>query len=876
MSPRGWDRAENRLAGRPHPRAVSYRLRDLGSAVTGLAIERIRALLAAHYTLERELGRGGMATVYLAQDLKHGRRVALKVLQPDVTDPRGAASFLREIRIAARLTHPNILPVHDSGNVAGLLFYVMPYIVGDTLRERLRRTGPLPLDDSLRIAAEIADALAYAHSEGVVHLDIKPENILFGGYSSSDPAAMGGWHAMVADFGIARAVSAAAPIDTGAHRFVLGTPAYMSPEQASSNDTIDGRSDVYSLGCVLYEMLSGVPPFAGETAREIAMKHLEQTPAPLRSLRQDLPPWVQILIDRALAKNPADRFQSASAFGAALGTPATTQSLEPVEKPSGRWMAASLVGLAALAATFVLRHRAEITSTSAPAWHDPTGAAFGDPTHLAVLYFDVQGPDSNLRSVANGLTEDLIDQLGEVRALSVISANGVRPYRDRPVRLDSLGTALGVGTLVTGTVGGTVAHPSVTVRLIDPETGRQRDSRTIEPSPDVLALRGELARQVSFFLRTRLGEEIQLRDFRSGTRDAGAWVLVWRAENLRDDAKALFHAGDPRAAHRTLDTADSLLVLAERRDAEWVLPTLQRGWLAADRIDPDDSTGGRAPSPWVTVGMAHVEEALARRSAYPPALGLRGWFHFIDWQYGGRGNQHEIDEAERDLRAAAVPENPSQAFAWSVLSTLLVERGAFEEANVAARRAYEADAFLSDAQSILFRLYLTSLLMRQGENAARWCAQGFSRFPEQWLFSFCQLTLLYMPGPGSPDVDQGWRLVAQLDTLVRPAEKAMYNPRWRMMMAAVLARAGKADSARHTMRAARLAGASDPQLDFYEAGARVRLGEKSEAIHLLGRYLIGSPEAKAFLRRDPEFEELWNDSRFRALVGGDPSSGAVH
>ncbi len=228
---------------------------------------------------------------------------------------------------------------------------------GDTLRERLRRTGQFPLDDALRIAAEVADALAYAHSEGVIHRDIKPENILFGGYSSQDPAAMGGWHAMVADFGIARAVSAAAPVDTGAHPLVLGTPAYMSPEQISGSETLDGRSDVYSLGCVLYEMLSGVAPFAGTSPQEIAAKHLEQPPPALRTLRPDLQPWVQILIDRALAKNPADRFQTAAAFGAALGTPAATQSLERVDQASGRWMAAILVGIAALAAAFVLRHR---------------------------------------------------------------------------------------------------------------------------------------------------------------------------------------------------------------------------------------------------------------------------------------------------------------------------------------------------------------------------------------------------------------------------------------------------------------------------------------------------------------------------------------
>jgi hypothetical protein len=245
----------------------------------------------------------------------------------------------------------------------------------------------------------------------------------------------------------------------------------------------------------------------------------------------------------------------------------------------------------------------------------------------------------------------------------------------------------------------------------------------------------------------------------------------------------------------------------------------------------------------------------------------------VDWQYNGRADQREIDNSERDLRAAAVPGNPSQAFAWGVLSALLVDRGGFEEANVAARRAYDADAFLSDGQSIVFRLYLTSLLMRRWEPASQWCAQGFSRFPENWLFTFCQLTQLYMPGPTPPDVNRGWRLVGQLDTLMSPSTRPAFNLRWRMMMAAVLARAGLTDSARRTLRSARQSGSDDAQLDFYEASARVRLGDSAEAIRLIGRYLASSPEGRAFIRRDPEFEPLWSDARFQSLVGGDSAPG---
>jgi eukaryotic-like serine/threonine-protein kinase len=825
--------------------------------------ERLRAALEGQYTLERELGRGGTATVWLAQDLKHGRPVALKVLRPDVTVALGAAQFLREIRIAARLTHPNILSVHDSGNAGGFLYFIMPYVSGDTLRERIRRDGRLPLDDAIRVTREIADALSYAHGESIIHRDIKPENILFGA-----------GHAVVADFGIAKALSVAASgnEDVSTSRLVLGTPAYMSPEQAAGSRTLDNRTDIYSLGCLLYEMLAGEPPFTGRTAQIIAAKHLKERVPSLRSIRPELPSWIQTVVERAMAKDRDRRFPTATAFAEALAAPAVTASLAAADRPTGKWMWAAILAMAAVAGAFVLRHRDEITPVSQPSRSAQGAAAARDPTHLAVLYFDTEGADSSLRSVANGLTEDLIDQLGNVQALSVISANGVRPYRGRPVHLDSVGDALGVGTLVAGTVSGSVSHPRVTVRLIDPASGRQLDSKQIEPSSgDVLAVRGRLAEQVALVLRERLGQEIQLRGLRSGTRDAGAWVLVWRAQQLRDDAKTLFQAGDSRTAQRTLDTADSLLGLAVERDGEWLDPRVLRAWINTDRIDPDDTTGDRTLTRWVPVGLRQVGEVLARKPDHPTALAIRGWLRLIDWQYNGRADRNEVEQAERDLRAAAVPGNPSQAYAWAVLSALLVDRGAFEEANLAARRAYDVDAFVADAQSIVFRLYLTSLLMRQWERASHWCGQGFARFPDDWLFSFCQLTQLYMPGPTTPDVAKGWQLVAQLDTLMAPSARPVFKPRWRMMMAAVLARAGMTDSARRIVRAARAGNSGDAQLDFYEAGARARLGDNDDAIRLIARYLKASPEAKAFIKRDPEFEPLWGDARFQGLVAEAPA-----
>ncbi|HVP14223.1 MAG TPA: serine/threonine-protein kinase, partial [Terriglobales bacterium] len=271
------------------------------------ALERLQSVLTGRYRIERELGRGGMATVFLAEDLKHARRVAIKVLDPELAAAVGPDRFLREIATVARLTHPHILPLHDSGVADGLLFYVMPYVEGESLRDRLAREKQLPVDDALRVAREVADALSYAHSCGVVHRDIKPENIL-----------LESGHAVVADFGVARAAAAAGErlTETG---IAVGTPAYMSPEQATGGRDLDGRSDLYSLGCVLYEMLTGVPPFAGTTIESLTHQHLNVTPRPVTELRPAVPAAVASALQRALAKAPADRFNPVAQFGEALG-----------------------------------------------------------------------------------------------------------------------------------------------------------------------------------------------------------------------------------------------------------------------------------------------------------------------------------------------------------------------------------------------------------------------------------------------------------------------------------------------------------------------------------------------------------------------------
>ncbi len=300
-------------------------------------LKRLESALASRYTIERELGRGGMAVVYLAHDRKLDRPVALKVLRPELAASLGSERFLREIEIAAKLTHPHILPLHDCGEADGQLYYTMPYVEGESLRDRLTREKQLPLDDALQITREVADALGYAHSLGLVHRDIKPENILFTA-----------GHAVVSDFGIARAVSAAGAATLTETGLAIGTPAYMSPEQASGSKDVDARSDLYSLGCALYEMLGGETPYSAPTPQALIAKKLSEPLPRISVVRETVPGPIEAALTKALARTPADRFATAQQFVDALATdvPSELGGKMPVRHWVARLAAAAIVVVA--------------------------------------------------------------------------------------------------------------------------------------------------------------------------------------------------------------------------------------------------------------------------------------------------------------------------------------------------------------------------------------------------------------------------------------------------------------------------------------------------------------------------------------------------
>jgi tRNA A-37 threonylcarbamoyl transferase component Bud32/TolB-like protein len=361
--------------------------------------ELFRAALSDRYALDREIGRGGMARVFLARDIKHRRPVAIKVLSPELGAAIGAERFLREIEIAAKLTHPHILPLHDSGEAGGLLYYVMPFVEGESLRARLDREKQLPLEDALTIAREAGDALAYAHCREVLHRDVKPENIL-----------LESGHAVIADFGIARAMSAAGEKIT-ATGVALGTPSYMSPEQIAGDPCLDGRCDVYSLGCVLYEMLAGEPPFGGPNAQAIFARRMTEPVPSVRSGRENIPESVDRVITKALARAPADRFTTAAHFVGALSDTALAPP-SPVRRKRRRLTVPIAVGAVALLAAVLMVAR----SSFRPAL--PISTA-----RVAVLPFAVHGSGS-LSYLAEGLVDLLsrgLDGAGDLRTIDAAS-----------------------------------------------------------------------------------------------------------------------------------------------------------------------------------------------------------------------------------------------------------------------------------------------------------------------------------------------------------------------------------------------------------------------------------------------------------------------
>jgi eukaryotic-like serine/threonine-protein kinase len=675
---RPWDGEIGRLASASPRLAVRRAPGQISHISTPSPFTDLPAALASglrdRYLLERELGRGGMATVYLAHDLKHDRPVALKVLRPELAATLGPDRFRREIHLAARLQHPHILTVLDSGESAEQLWFTMPYVEGESLRTRLTRERQLPVEDGLRIAREAALALEYAHEHGVIHRDIKPENILLTKDGST----------LVADFGIARAFGGSGDqlTETG---MAVGTPAYMSPEQAAGERTLDARTDIYSLGVVLYEMLAGEPPFTGATAQAILARRFSEAPRSLRTVRETIPDPIDQAVQKALAKAPADRFTTAAQFAQALAltvtTPTATPTIVPPVTPhlpvpslipsgAGGGRRRIPVGLATLGIGFVLGLGVLFAWRRAHRTGDVES-----PRLLAVLPFENLGAPED-EYFADGIADEVRTKLATMPGMEVIARGSSTSYKKTTKTPQQVAQELGVRYLLTATVrwektpaGASKVH--VTPELMEVEPGRAPRSKWAQsldaPLTDVFQVQADIAGRVAQALNVALGADVPQALAARPTTSTEAYDDYLRANEYYDRQTV----PDVRLAvplyHQAV-ALDSTFALA------WAWLAIAEAYLYWFRADHSAEQLGR------------VEQAARRSLALAPDLPdahvAMGYYHY----WGHRDYTQALEEF-----GTAAKREPNNAEVAAAIGFILRRQGKWDQAVASLKRATELD-----------------------------------------------------------------------------------------------------------------------------------------------------------------------------------------
>jgi serine/threonine-protein kinase len=607
--------------------------------------EQLQVALGVGYTIERELGGGGMSRVFVAEERALGRKVVVKVLPFEAAGAVFVERFKREIALAAQLQHPHIVPLLTAGDAIGLPYFTMPYVRGESLRARLSNHGELPLAEAVRVLREIASALAFAHEQGVVHRDIKPENILIAGGS-----------AMVTDFGVAKALSASTSGGSSLTSIgvALGTPAYMSPEQASADPQVDHRADIYSWGMLAYELLTGQAPFASRTPQAMLAAHVMEAPDPVTKRRAGIPPTLAQLVMRCLEKRPADRPQTADDLVQALDALATPRRRIPA------WV----VGAAIVAPLIVVGISYSRAHTTAPR---ATGAAVvKSEQRIAVMPFVVVGHDSATEPFGDGITDELTAALGKVRGLRLAGRQAVYAFHDSTVDPKRVGQRLGVDAVLTGTVQRAANRMKVTAQLLNADDGLSSWSGSyLLDAKDLFAVEDSIAKSIVGELRVSLGGGQRMLVV-AGTQNAEAHDLY---------LQGMFYARKHTEA--TLRRAIVLFEQARTKDSLYAAPlaglalawgNLSQRWVAPTDADPKRKRAVLAALRLdSTNAAAHSQLAITRLS--------------YDW---------DVVAAEREF-TTALRLDPREPDALLIFPNLLILRGLRDSAISVARRGVQAD-----------------------------------------------------------------------------------------------------------------------------------------------------------------------------------------
>jgi TolB-like protein/Tfp pilus assembly protein PilF/tRNA A-37 threonylcarbamoyl transferase component Bud32 len=764
-------------------------------------LARLRDALADRYPIERVLGRGGTATVYLARDVKHQRPVAVKVLHPQLAAGLGTDRFLREIRIEAALQHPHILPLHDSGEADGFLYYVMPFVAGESLRERLRRAGPLPLDEVLRVTGDIAEALGYAHEHGVVHRDIKPENIL-----------LSNGHALVADFGIAKAMAAAGDEKLTETGWGMGTPAYMSPEQIVGAPA-DARADVYGLGCVVYEMLCGTPPFPGDNAREMFARHQQEPPPRLRQARPDLPEHVEVALRTALAKDPDDRYATAPELVRGLsGAPPLARRKRAGPFPGSR---AGMVGISILL----------LVGAGALAARRWTSADGPRTLSVGVVPIENLDLDSSQAYLSEGLTEELGTRLAGIRKLRVISRRTMQVLGARGMTAAEIGRELGLDAVVTGSLQRVGDSVRMTAQLVG-----ARDDRAIWAGSfggtraDLLRMQREVAWSVGEKLVGHSGERRDTSVGDPAAVDAYVRGRYWWGkrngpallQSIRFFGQAL--DADPRFAPAYAGMADAYMQLG------------YQSLLAPDDAFPKAAAAARK--------ALELDSSLAE-----PRATLAYYNLYYAWNWPA---------AEREFRLA-LARNPSYATGHEWYGLFLTAMGRFDEALAEERLAQQLDPLSPAVTATAGWVLHYRGRQDEAERILRQVLRADSGFG---LGRFYLGRVLQAKGAYDSAAAQYDRMAGALRGWV-PTLAALAN---------LYADMGRRDEARAILRHLDSLSAHQYVTSYAVAVVHAALASPDSAFHWLDRAIRERTHWVVWLNRDPRWKPLRGDPRFLAAV----------